>query len=160
MNDKKARQHAIRNIVATGSVTRQEQIVEMLLQQGFVCTQTMVSRDLRQMRISKVSTKDGRQLYVMPRESQFITPPTQQEIEAAKWYVMFSGNMAVLHTPPGHASLAAYNIDEHKNKDILGTIAGDDTVLVILAESTSREKAMATIREAVPMLKKTTHNRI
>ena len=115
-NDKKARLQAIRHLVATGGMQRQEQIVELLAGQGFACTQTMLSRDLKQLRISKVRTKDGRQFYVMPREGQFVTPPTKEEINAAKWYVQFSAPMAEIHTPPGHASLVAYDIDEQRSR--------------------------------------------
>ena len=154
MKDKKARLHAIRNVVAAGGVQSQEQLVEMLARQDIYCTQTMLSRDLRQLRISKVRTKDGRQFYVLPREGQFITPPTKEEIYASKWDVQFSGNIAVVHTPPGHASLAAFDIDEQRSRHILGTVAGDDTVLVVLAAGVAEDKVFAVLKEAVPALKK------
>ena len=153
MSGKKERLYAIRNIVAAGGVKRQEQLVELLAEQGIACTQTMLSRDLRQLRISKVRTMDGKQLYVLPREGQFVTPPTKEEINAAMWRVQFSGNIAVLHTPPGHASSAAFDIDELHSSHILGTVAGDDTVMVVLAAGVEENKAYAVLREALPALK-------
>ena len=66
----------------------------------------------------------------------------------------FNANMAVLHTPPGHASLVAYEIDEMKSPLLLGTVAGDDTVMIVMAEGASREVLSEQLMEAVPQLRK------
>jgi transcriptional regulator of arginine metabolism len=53
--------------------------------------------------------------------------------------VKFSGNMAVVHTPPGHASHVAYDIDNANFQEVLGTVAGDDTVFIVMAEDANRQ---------------------
>ena len=62
--------------------------------------------------------------------------------------------MAVLHTPPGHASLVAYEIDEMKSPLLLGTVAGDDTVMIVMAEGASREVVSEQLMETVPQLRR------
>ena len=59
----------------------------------------------------------------------------------------FSGNLAVIHTPPGHAAHVAYDIDQVQLPDVLGTIAGDDTVLIVLDENAERKAVMDRIAE-------------
>ena len=68
------------------------------------------------------------------------------------WRVDFSGNLMVVHTPPGHASMVAYDIDNAHHPFFLGTVAGDDTVLVILQEDLDREEARVAISEIVSQL--------
>lgn len=150
----KDRLHCIRQIVAGQEVERQDQLLKALERAGIPCTQPMLSRDLRHLRISKVRRRDGSSVYVLPTESQFAQVPTRQEQDDRRWRVQFSGNLMVLHTPPGHASMVAYDIDNAACDAFLGTVAGDDTVLVVLAEETERAEALAKINKIVPALNK------
>ena len=150
--DKKKRLQAIRKIVSRGSLESQEELLAALEREGFVSTQTTLSRDLKQLRISKVRVRNGHSIYALPREGQFELVPTQEEINQTKWRLNFSGNLMVVHTPPGHASMVAYDIDNIKHPFFLGTVAGDDTVIVVLAEGFDRETAGKIVRNLIPKL--------
>lgn len=150
--DRKARLKAIRTIVATGKIDRQEQLAAELLKKGFSTTQTTLSRDLNYLRISKVRSRQGGAVYALPREGSFQPVQTEEDIKKSKWQLFISRNIAVLHTPPGHAGIVAIEIDELKSPYILGTVAGDDTVLIVLAEDREKE-GFNVIREMFPQLK-------
>lgn len=152
--DKKARLQMIRTIVGNYPFENQEELAVELEKAGFVTTQTMLSRDLKQLRISKVRARSGKSVYALPGVVYFDPAKTREELNAARWRLDYSGNPAVLHTPPGHASLVAYEIDEHKSPLFLGTVAGDDTVMVVLTEDAGREDATAVLMEIVPQLKR------
>ena len=150
--DKKARLQAIRKIVSMNSLESQEELLKELKEEGFISTQTTLSRDLKQLRISKVRERSGLSVYALPREGQFEPVPTLEEINQTKWRLNFSGNLMVVHTPPGHASMVAYDVDNLKHPNFLGTVAGDDTVIVVLAEGVDREEAGFIIRDLFPKL--------
>lgn len=150
--DKKARLQTIRKIVSQNSLESQEELLAALEREGFVSTQTTLSRDLKQLRISKVRVRSGLSVYALPREGQFEPVPTLEEINQTKWSLNFSGNLMVVHTPPGHASMVAYDVDNLKHPLFLGTVAGDDTVIVVLAESADRDAAASVVRNLFPKL--------
>lgn len=150
--DKKSRLQAIRKIVSQNNMESQEELLAALQREGFVSTQTTLSRDLKQLRISKVRARSGINVYALPREGQFEIVPTIEEINQTKWRLNFSGNLMVVHTPPGHASMVAYDIDNLKQPFFLGTVAGDDTVIVVLTEDADREAAGNIIRNLFPKL--------
>lgn len=150
--DKKSRLHAIRLIVNSQALESQESLQIELDKAGFPCTQTTLSRDLRQLRISKVRGRNGRSVYALPREGQFVPVPSREELDQKRWKIQFSGNLIVVHTPPGHASMVAYDIDSVAHPYFLGTVAGDDTVLVVMDETVSREDARRVLTELVPKL--------
>ena len=126
-HDKKTRLQTIRMIVASQVVCSQEDLMIELDKAGFPCTQTTLSRDLKQLRISKVRGKSGHSAYALPHEGQ-------------------------VHTPPGHASMVALEIDSAAHPFFLGSVAGDDTVLVVLNEEVEREDARSVILGIVPQL--------
>ena len=143
----------IRMIVANSSIENQEQLSAEMFKAGFQTTQTMLSRDLKQLRISKVRTRSGKCLYALPGSVQVYPVETREEVNATKWRLEFSSNIAVMHTPPGHASLVAYNIDETTIPEILGTIAGDDTVMIVMAEDARREDVAHALQDILPQLR-------
>ena len=150
--NKKKRLQTIRKIVSMSSLESQEDLLAALRVEGFVSTQTTLSRDLKQLRISKVRVRNGHSIYVLPREGQFEPTASLEEINRTKWRLNFSGNLMVVHTPPGHASIVAYDIDNIRHPFFLGTVAGDDTVLVVLAEGVDREIAGNIIRDLFPKI--------
>lgn len=151
--DKKARLQTIRKIVSTNSLESQEELLSALREEGFISTQTTLSRDLKQLRISKVRVRSGHSVYALPREGQFVPVPTLEEINQTKWQLNFSGNLMVVHTPSCYASIVAYDVDNIKHPFFLGTVAGDDTVIVVLAEGVDREEAANVARNIIPKLR-------
>lgn len=150
--DKKTRLQAIRLIVSSQALESQEDLQVELDKAGFPCTQTTLSRDLKQLRISKVRGRNGHSVYALPREGMFSPVLTREEIRKNSWSVNFSGNLMVVHTPPGHASMVAYDIDNAHHPFFLGTVAGDDTVLVVLQEELERDEARMAISEIVSQI--------
>ena len=150
--DKKTRLQAIRLIVSSQALESQEDLQVELDKAGFPCTQTTLSRDLKQLRISKVRGRNGHSVYALPREGMFSPVLTHEEMRKSCWRVDFSGNLMVVHTPPGHASMVAYDIDNAHYPFFLGTVAGADTVLLVLQEDLERDKARVAISEIVPQL--------
>lgn len=130
----------------------QEELLADLADAGFQCTQTTLSRDLKQLRISKVRVRSGHSVYALPREVQHASVPYASEASSTRWKVQFSGNLLVLHTPPGHASMVAYDIDNLCHPFFLGTVAGDDTIIIVMAEGVGREEARRVIENVIPKI--------
>ena len=104
-------------------------------------TQATLSRDLKFLSVSRVPDGSGEYVYTVdppqePAQDPFIRDDLRREIVDIK----FSGNLAVVKTKMGHAPGIAYGIDQLKIPDVLGTLGGDDTLLVILKEGADRGK--------------------
>ena len=143
MGKKEARLEVIRMIISSREVGRQEELMDELAKSGYTAAQATLSRDLRLLRVSKVQNERGRYIYVLPEDRKYQrvsdTHVTQSAIHRLGVFdVRFSGNLAVMKTGPGRASHVAYDIDQADLPFILGTIAGDDTVLLVLEEDVDR----------------------
>ncbi len=150
--DKKHRLQQLRTIISSMQLENQEDLQHHMAQAGFKVTQATMSRDLKQLRISKVRGRNGRSVYALPREGQFVMLPSQHERDQQRWKVQFSAHLMVIHTPPGHAGMVAYDIDNLAHPYFLGTVAGDDTVLVVMDEKVDRQQALKVIRSVVKHL--------
>ena len=153
MKDKKTRLEVLRMIVASQQLESQEELLVELDKAGFPCGQATLSRDLHLLRISKVRMMNGRSVYALSKEGQYIPAPALSEANKGRWSVDFSGNLMVIHTPPGHASMVAYRLDNAHTMLILGTVAGDDTILAVLKEDAEREEVLRLVREKIPEMK-------
>ena len=143
-------------IISSQHVESQNDLIIELEKAGISIGQATLSRDLKQLRVSKVRMPNGRSVYAFPggpRESQYATIPSREELNNTKWGLDFSGNILVVHTPPGYANVVACEIDASRSKMILGSVAGDDTIIVVLAESTDRDAAEAHIRKITRQIK-------
>ena len=149
---KNTRLEVIKMIISSQELSTQEELLRELKTAGFPSTQATLSRDLRQLRIVKGHGEHGNYIYMLPEQRKYQrvsdTHVTVQQINRlGALSVKFSGNLAVLRTPPGHASHVAYDIDNAQLSEVLGTIAGDDTVLIILDENADRQQVVNTISE-------------
>lgn len=135
MKTKQERLQDIRHIITTQDIESQEELLRLLNERGYSTTQATLSRDIRQLKIAKIHV-NGSYVYRFPEHAV-----TQTQNNSTQPYpnIEFSGNLAVVKTPPGYAMGIAYDIDSHAPKEIVGTIAGDDTILVIPREGYSRE---------------------
>ena len=109
---------------------------------GFSVTQATLSRDIKQLKVAKVHDGNGDYVYRLPGES--ISKQAQPEGKK-KPNIEFSGNLAVVKTRPGYAMGIASDIDSHAPSEILATIAGDDTILVIPRNGVSQDKVIAAL---------------
>jgi transcriptional regulator of arginine metabolism len=134
------RQHRILRVLQDQPVSSQAQLVQLLEAEGIVATQATVSRDLEDLGAVKVQIPGGAMAYAIPemnRESGRSTDHLKRLLGEFVVEVAFSGNLVVLRTPPGSAHVVASAIDRSSMPDTLGTVAGDDTVLVVCTESVS-----------------------
>lgn len=140
---KQQRQHRIASLLETGTVTSQQQLVEMLAESGVVATQATVSRDLEDMGAVKIRVRGGETAYALPElPTQRVAPEDHLRRVLSEWLVevAVSGQVVVLRTPPGSAHVVGSAIDRAGLPDVLGSVAGDDTLMVIASEKAGGKK--------------------
>jgi transcriptional regulator of arginine metabolism len=125
-----------------------------LQKEGFRLTQATLSRDLKQLKVAKASTLNGNYVYVLPNDTMYkriSTPGNIREMMRSSGFISinFSGNMGVIKTRPGYASSIAWNIDNSDLPEVLGTIAGDDTIFIVIKEGSSYEGLTKTIEKLI-----------
>lgn len=140
---KTQRQHKIAKILETHQVGNQSRLVELLKKDGIVATQATVSRDLEELGAIKVRIPGGETVYAIPElPQQQLAPEDHLKRVLGDWVVevRHSGNLVVLRTPPGSAHVVASALDRAGLSDIIGTVAGDDTILIVAAEKSTGAK--------------------
>lgn len=154
--NKDTRLEVIKMIVSSQELSKQEELLSELEKAGFPSTQATLSRDLHQLRIVKAHNERGEQVYMLPEQRRFqrvsdthMTVHQMNRLGALA--VKFSRNIAVVQTPPGHAAHVAYDIDHAEIPEVLGTIAGDDTIIVVLDETADRPTVLNHLSEVVPL---------
>lgn len=152
---RETRLEVIKMIISSQEVATQEDLMSELAKAGFPSTQGTVSRDLRQLRIGKAINEAGHLVYMLPEQRKYqrvsdTHMTVQQMNRLGALSVKFSRNIAVIQTPPGHAPHVAYDIDNAHIPEVLGTIAGDDTIFIVLTEEADRPTVLNRLSEAVP----------
>jgi len=134
---KTQRQHRIALLLEANAVTSQGQLVDLLAAEGVVATQATVSRDLDELGAVKVRTGGGGEsVYAVPEYEQRVEPEDHLRRIFGDWVVevAHSANLVVVRTPPGSAHVVASAIDRAGLADIIGTVAGDDTIVVVASD--------------------------
>lgn len=142
---KAQRQHRVSRVLAEESVSNQSQLVELLAAEGVTVTQATVSRDLEEMGAVKVRVAGGATVYAIPElPADQVAPEDHLRRVLGEWLVDVerSGDLVVLRTPPGSAHVVASALDRSSFPYLLGTVAGDDTLLAIAREN--KGKTLAT----------------
>ncbi|GJM37769.1 MAG: arginine repressor [Acidimicrobiales bacterium] len=132
------------------AVTNQGQLVELLEQEDLHATQATVSRDLDELGAIKVRVPGGETVYAIPEHPvDRIAPEEHLRRVMGDWVadVASSANIVVLRTPPGSAHVVASALDRAGIEEILGTVAGDDTLMVVAMESIGGKALAAQLRE-------------
>jgi transcriptional regulator of arginine metabolism len=135
---KHQRQHRITKLLEMRAVGSQSHLVELLAGEGIEATQTTVSRDLEELGALKVRLPGGETAYALPElPSQQVAPEDHLRRVLGEWVVEadYSGNLVVLRTPPGSAHVVGSALDRSGFPGVIGTVAGDDTVLVVASEA-------------------------
>lgn len=122
----------IREIITSNDIETQDEIVDILKKQGFNITQATVSRDIKELHLVKVPMIDGRYKYSLPADQRF-NPLQKLKRSLMDAFVKIdsAGHMLVMKTLPGNANAIGALIDHLDWDEILGTICGDDTILII-----------------------------
>jgi transcriptional regulator of arginine metabolism len=131
---KQARHDAIRDLIHTRRVASQEQLRELLETRGFDVTQATLSRDIRELRISKAHDAEGGH-YTLPSDAWEQSPTLGRLLPALFIGAEGTGNLLIVRTLVGGAQAVAEAIDAEEWPEVLGTLAGDNTVLMILREA-------------------------
>lgn len=145
---KTQRQHRVARLLETHSVTSQTQLVELLEADGVRATQATVSRDLDELGAVKVRVPGGESVYAIPElPHERVAPEDHLRRMLSDWVadIGSSGNLVVLRTPPGSAHVVGSALDRSGLPEILGTVAGDDTVLVVVADGADGAAFAATL---------------
>ena len=145
-------------LISSRQMGSQDEVLQALSQEGIKITQATLSRDMKQLKVAKAATVNGSYIYVLPNEtmykrvhgsqlaSEMLRIPGFQSIN-------FSGNIGVIKTRPGYASSIAYNIDNSDIPEILGTIAGDDTIFIVVRQGSSPQEVVDSLETVIPDIK-------
>jgi len=144
------RQQAIARIIEQQQVSSQPQLVELLAEAGIAATQATVSRDLDDLGAVKVRVPGGQTVYAVPEFApERVAPLDQLRRVMGEWVaeVSHSANLVIVRTPPGCAHVVASALDRSGIDGLLGTVAGDDTMMCVATESFGGAQLAATLRE-------------
>lgn len=153
MKDKSNRLLLIKEIIKNNSIGSQEELLSLLQQNNFDLTQATLSRDLKQLKVAKMPDYEGGYVYVLPDIPNMLKSnlPEASYISNGFLSIDFCGIFAVIKTKPGYSGGIAANIDQKASSEILGTIAGDDTILIIPKEHISRSELTRILAAILPI---------
>ena len=158
MKNKLNRLNAIRVIIANERIGSQEELLKRLYDQGFDLTQATLSRDLKQLNVAKTASSDGSYVYILPSNPLYKRIAKgklahEQQLRNGVVSINFSANIAVIKTRPGYAGGIAYDIDGHELPSVLATVAGDDTILLVVKEGCTRQEVLCQLESIMPEIK-------
>ena len=154
MGKKDTRLEVLKMIISSSELSKQDELMNELEKAGFPTAQATLSRDLKLLKVVKAQNADGHYVYMLPNNRAYRSVSDNHMTVMAMnrmgvLGVKFSGNMAVVKTLPGHASHVAYDIDRADLTSVVGSVAGDDTVLLVLEEDANRAEVLNDISRAV-----------
>ncbi|MGI9645920.1 MAG: arginine repressor [Ilumatobacteraceae bacterium] len=144
MTTKVQRQSAVARLIGDHEVTSQPQLIDLLAAEGIDATQATVSRDLDDIGAVKVRVPSGNSVYAIPEFApDRLAPVEQLRRVMGEWVaeVVSSANIVILRTPPGCAHVVASALDRSRVDGVLGTVAGDDTLMCVSADADGADLA-------------------
>jgi transcriptional regulator of arginine metabolism len=155
MGTKAKRLLAIKNILSTTKISTQEELLRVLAEKGFSLTQATLSRDLKTLKVGKIADPEKGYVYFLPEHQKGSTEsPHAHDNFPVNGFISlrFSNNLGVIRTKSGYASSIASLIDASAPYEILGTLAGDDTILIIPVEDASPQDIKNALLVIMPEL--------
>ena len=152
MGNKVERLNLIRRIVNEELIGSQEDLIKRLAEYGIQATQSTLSRDFKEINISKMPHHDKGYIYVLSEKIGSEVVANVANIGVAVLHIKFSHNIAVVATNPGYASAISVIIDASKSKDIIGSVAGDNNIILILHEEATHEAVLAQMQQLFPTM--------
>lgn len=147
---KAKRQALIREIVESQSIQTQEELADALRMHGMLVTQATVSRDIKEMHLLKVLAEDGTYRYAtMEKSDSGMNDRLIRMLADSVVDMNSANNLIVIHTLPGSAHVAGEAVDSLKWPEVIGTIAGDNTILVIVRSNEEVEEVVSRFRSIV-----------
>ena len=130
----------VHNILHTEKIHSQEELLKRLEKEGVEVTQATLSRDLKFLGVARVPDSSGEYVYTVDPPAEFTPDPfVRDDMRRQIVSIDFSANLAVIKTKMGHAPGIAFGIDQLKIRNVIGTVGGDDTLLVVLREGTDKD---------------------
>ena len=144
----------LRNIIETRKINSQETLLAFLSEEGFNVTQATLSRDLKYLKVGKVPDGRGGYIYTFSDSPRKVGSDEGLVADFRRGFISieFSGAQGVVKTLPGHASTVAFAIDNLNIREVLGTIAGNDTILLIPRDGVTRSRMWKALKERIPGL--------
>ena len=147
-NTPSSRAGLIRSLVENHRIHNQEELIAKMAEQGVSVTQATLSRYLKKLQIYKQTDVSGESWYRIPSSAATVSPASTAANHILS--VSFSGQLGVIHTHPGCAGMVGAIVDSHSHPCLMGTIAGDDTLLLLLRQDTQHEELLAFLSGFVP----------
>lgn len=158
MKNRKQRVELIVDLIKNNCIGSQEELASMLSERGYNVTQATLSRDLKMLKTTKVPTDRGTYMYILPdtnslKDKLLASGQIAMNANYQSGFVSlaFSGNLAVIKTRNGYATGLAYDIDMSRVPEIIGTVAGSDTILAVMRDDIDYEKAREVFARFLPL---------
>lgn len=152
MKQRYNRLSAIKDLIKKNRIDNQDTLLNLLKEEGYNVTQATLSRDLKTLKVGKISDGWSGYYYSLP-ENDLVAESEKSYIQDVRRGVVsieFSGNVGVFKTRTGHATGVAFALETLCLPEILGTLAGDDTILVLLREGYTREDLLESFKTRIP----------
>lgn len=130
MKEKPQRLQRIKDILTNQKISGQEELLNILLDEGYDLTQATLSRDLKFLKVAKTADENGNYRYIVQTE---LNKP--HSLESGFLSASFSGNIVIIKTLPGYANPLAVLLDSHEHEMLVGSVAGDDTIFMAMNEN-------------------------
>lgn len=147
----------IKELIRNNRIGSQEELLTLLQQHNFDLTQATLSRDLKQLKVAKMPNQDGNYVYLLPEDSGINRQSWLKQSDLSSYTtngflsIDFCGVFAVVKTKPGYSGSIAADIDQKTSTEVLGTIAGDDTILIIPREHITRTELLRALSDVLPI---------
>ena len=143
---------AVKKIIENQKISSQEELLEMLVKGGFQLTQATLSRDLKFLRAAKIADTSRGYVYFLPSQESEQANLLSGENFPLNGFISieFAWHLGVIRTLPGYASSIASAIDKMGDYQVIGTIAGDDTILIIPREGSTKEDVINMLVRLIP----------
>ena len=152
MHDKTQRHAAVLRLLREHDIPSQERLRELLARAGYEVTQATLSRDIRDLGLVKAPGPEGVHRYEAPAEELLPPPPLHTLLPSLLLKREGAGPLLVLRTPAGSASALAAALDHEEWPEVIGTLAGDDTLLMITRSVSERKRLEKRFAELFPQL--------
>jgi transcriptional regulator of arginine metabolism len=154
MKNKNERLMAIRKLIGDEDISSQDELLKLLEDEGFNMTQATLSRDLKYLRIAKMPDNENGYVYILPEKENQAAEADYSGIPTSGFVsIDYAQGMAIMRTLPGHASSIGYALDNMNAYEIAGTIAGDDTILIIPRDGVTKGDLANLLKTRIPVIR-------
>ena len=154
MKNRSDRLMAIRRFVSEKSISSQEELLGLLESMGYSMTQATLSRDLKYLKVAKMPDSQKGYVYILTENNATEVAEAENLPFIGFVSIDFAQGMGIVKTLPGHASSVAYALDTLNSYEIAGTIAGDDTILIIPRDGVTKADLVMLFKSRIPGLAK------